>query len=153
MRKQKVKRPVENMVSRFGSYIFELGSDFSQNLASCLRDVPENLRAIPDQAPVQDFNRGDSGWPMSDITALVHAQSDIEIERVAQRLIERKQTNNTDGLSDQEIIADIIPRFVNDQASLYQYIYNRTVVDAPQSASATVEPDKPSVEPSSQAAE
>lgn len=153
MRKQKVKRPVENMVSRYGSYIYEVCDDFSQNLANSIRKVPESLRAIPDQSPVQDFNRGDSGWPMSDITALVHAQSDIEIERVAQRLIERKQTNNTDGLSDQEIIADIIPRFVNDQASLYQYIYDRTVVDAPQSASATVEPEKPSVEPAPLASE
>lgn len=153
MRKQKVVRPYDSFLNRNGKYVLEPMNDFSQNLAASVRNVPEHLRAVADQSPVQDFNRSDSGWPMSDISALINAQSDIEIERVAQRLIERKQSNNTDGLSDQEIIADIIPRYVNDQASLYQYIYNRTVVDAPQSASATVEPEIPSVEPASQADE
>lgn len=151
MRKQKVSRPYSGFVDRNGDYVYSPSSDFSQNLAASIRNVPEELRAVPDQSPIQDFNISDSGWPMSDISALINAQSDIEIERVAQRLVERKSQNNTSGLSDQEIIADIIPRFVNDQASLYQYIYNRTVVDAPPSASATVEPENPSVEPASQA--
>lgn len=124
------------MIRRNGDYIFNVGSDFSQNLANMVRCVPENMRAVPDQSPVQDFNFGESGWPMSDINALLAAQSDIEIERVAQRLTERKSKSNTDGLTDKEIIADILPRYVCDQASLFQYIYDRTVVDAP----APVEP-------------
>lgn len=154
MRKQLVPRPVSVMVSRNGDFIFELSGDFSQNLAKCVRNVPESMRAISDQAPVQDFNIGDHGWPMSDISALVNAQSDIEIERIAQRLVERKDHNDTSGLTDAEIIADIIPRFVNDQASLYKYIYDRTVVDAPVDSSTTdqVSVAKSSVEPS-QAAE
>lgn len=130
-------RPLKSFIKRNGTYMFELTNDTMTNLSKILEYVPEEFRALPDQTPAMDFNRGDSGWPQDDITALLKAQSDIELERISQRLVERKATTSNKDLSDEQILADIIPRYVNDNASLLKYIYDHHEVSVPESASIT----------------
>lgn len=116
-----------HLVSRSGDYFNRLGDDVQTNVNMLISSVPKERRCFASQDAVQTFQLGDSGWPMSDITLLLKAQTDDQINNVLNRLVDLKSGNNIpDGTSDSDIIRDyIVPRYVGTSSEYLTYLTNK----------------------------
>lgn len=84
-----------------------------------------------DQYPSEDFNIGFSGRPANDLTLLERAQSMSEVQLVLSRLQQYKANNPNVDKTDKEIIAEIVPRWVQSPSEIDRFMdyYYQNVVE------------------------
>lgn len=88
-----------------------------------------NIRLVPvDQFNSQTFNLGFNGLPANDITLLARAQSDLEYQTILARLKEQPQSKTNEGKTDKQIIAEMMPSWVQTPAEIDKFMdwYNKS---------------------------
>ena len=112
-----------------------------ENIKNLVERVGKQLNVVDGFAD-QDFARSSKGWILSDIALLQRAATQQELDYALSRLREVAFVSaDNSGKTVQEILSDILPRFVQTPAELSRYacVYanstlgNDVVVDPKQS--------------------
>lgn len=116
-----------NLVKRSGNYFEQLTSSAVDNQYTLVESVPESRRFVVDQTPVQDFQINEFGWPSSDISMLLKAQSEELTNSILSRLVDLKaKTNIPPGTSDKDIIKYHIPsRYFGTSSELLTHLESK----------------------------
>lgn len=110
-------------------------------------------KSIVDQFPCEDFNRTQYGTLRNDIAALVAAQTEQEFNLILSRLQELRADDQYQGMSDDELLAHIKPRLMQDPVELARFgeyvgniekvkMENDKKVEIPSEVTPSVEPEK-----------
>lgn len=117
----------KNLVKRSGNYFEKLTSSPVDNQYTLVESVPESRRFAVDQTPVQDFQINEFGWPSSDISMLLKAQSEELTNSILSRLVDLKaKTHIPPGISDKDIIKYHIPsRYLGTSSELLTHLESK----------------------------
>lgn len=74
-----------------------------------------------DQFPTQDFNLGENGFPMSDIQLILKTDSEELRKVLLSRLEVQKQMESNPDMSDEELIRNVVPRYIQTPAEIKEF--------------------------------
>lgn len=77
---------------------------------------------VIDQYSGQEFNKNEYGWPRSDVSAIMEADSLQIQDRLLSRLQLLKDDPSNAGKTDKELVRDLIPRNVQSFGELSAYM-------------------------------
>lgn len=113
-----------DLIKRSGDYFNHLKESAVDNRSIIIECVPVKRRAFASQDSILPFNLNAAGWPMNDISALLHAQTDDEVAKIMSRLVDLRSNGSIpENVSDKDAIRDyIVPRYVGTSSELLTYM-------------------------------
>lgn len=82
---------------------------------------PIQEKSIVDQFPAEDFNVTPHGTLRNDVAALVAAQTEQEFNLILSRLMQLREDDQYQNMSDTELLQRIKPRMMQDPAELERF--------------------------------
>lgn len=91
----------------------------------CLNPVDDEgrpLKSIVDNSPSKACFLNEFGWISNDFSLLEKAKTDTERQMLLNRLLEVSRMPSSSGLSDDQILSDIVPRGMRDPVDYERYM-------------------------------
>ena len=93
--------------------------EFSSGSERCR--YPDKVQVV-DQFEANDFAHGENGFPRSLISQIMHAESEELQNMLLKRLSDVKVSDENKGKSNEQIIRETLPRYVQSASSLRDFL-------------------------------